>query len=250
MHFKRNFFNDLPEAVEPMATDLGYDYAAMVAAKDRLLDRFHNLDPKRIRSNARGGLVGAHRMLGADADLMAWLSFRCETLTRNFRHMREGVAAHLDRPVRMGCGPRSAAFAPLCGYDFVDLAEFMDFLLPKHYFFHRGFDGFIGTVYRYEKSGTLAGLTRVRGMTQDDAHIYVTADQVRDELTRNLDFVLSVLRDYGLQDFYLELSTKEEGNPKFIGDDSLWAEATETLREVAEAEASRGAGEPAALNRL
>ncbi|HBS09761.1 MAG TPA: threonine--tRNA ligase, partial [Microbacterium sp.] len=92
-----------------------------------------------------------------------------------------------------------------------------------------------GTVYRYEKSGTLAGLTRVRGMTQDDAHIYVTADQVRDELTRNLDFVLSVLRDYGLQDFYLELSTKEEGNPKFIGDDSLWAEATETLREVAEA---------------
>ena len=92
-----------------------------------------------------------------------------------------------------------------------------------------------GTVYRYEKSGTLAGLTRVRGMTQDDAHIYETADQVRDALTRNLDFVLSVLRDYGLQDFYLELSTKEEGNPKFIGDDSLWAEATETLREVAEA---------------
>lgn len=92
-----------------------------------------------------------------------------------------------------------------------------------------------GTVYRYEKSGTLAGLTRVRGMTQDDAHIYVTADQVRDELTRNLDFVLSVLRDYGLQDFYLELSTKEQGNPKFIGDDALWGEATETLREVAEA---------------
>ncbi len=62
------------------------------------------------------------------------------------------VAAHLDRPVRMGCGPRSAAFAPLCGYDFVDLAEFMDFLLPKHYFFHRGFDGSIGTVYRYSQT--------------------------------------------------------------------------------------------------
>lgn len=92
-----------------------------------------------------------------------------------------------------------------------------------------------GTVYRYEKSGTLAGLTRVRGMTQDDAHIYVTSDQVRDELTSNLEFVLSVLRDYGLEDFYLELSTKEEGNPKFIGDDALWSQATETLREVAEA---------------
>ncbi|MFS0793865.1 threonine--tRNA ligase [Microbacterium sp. 1P10AE] len=92
-----------------------------------------------------------------------------------------------------------------------------------------------GSVYRYEKSGTLSGLTRVRGLTQDDTHIYVTADQVKDELTHSLDFVLQTLRDYGLHDFYLELSTKEEGNPKFIGDDALWAEATETLREVAEA---------------
>jgi threonyl-tRNA synthetase len=91
-----------------------------------------------------------------------------------------------------------------------------------------------GSVYRYEKSGTLSGLTRVRGMTQDDTHIYVTADQVKGELTHSLDFVLQTLRDYGLNDFYLELSTKEEGNPKFIGDDSLWVEATETLREVAE----------------
>ena len=92
-----------------------------------------------------------------------------------------------------------------------------------------------GSVYRYEKSGTLAGLTRVRGMTQDDTHIYVTADQVKGELTHSLDFVLQTLRDYGLNDFYLELSTKEEGNPKFIGDDTLWTEATDTLREVAEA---------------
>ncbi|MGJ8491176.1 aminoacyl--tRNA ligase-related protein, partial [Glaesserella parasuis] len=75
-----------------------------------------------------------------------------------------------------------------------------------------------GSVYRYEKSGTLAGLTRVRGMTQDDTHIYVAADQVKGELTHSLDFVLQTLRDYGLHDFYLELSTKEEGNPKFIGD--------------------------------
>ncbi len=152
MNHRSYFFNDLPESVAPMAKDLGYDYAAMVAAKDRLLALFHNLDPKRIRANARGGLMGAYRMLGADADLMSWLSFRAESLTRNFRQMREGVTAHLDRPVRMGCGPRSAAFAPLCGYDFNDLAEFMDFLLPKHYFFHRGFDGFIGTVYRYSQT--------------------------------------------------------------------------------------------------
>ena len=88
-----------------------------------------------------------------------------------------------------------------------------------------------GTVYRYEKSGTLSGLTRVRGLTQDDAHIYVTPDQVRDEVARQLEFVLETLRGYGLDDFYLELSTR---NPeKSVGSDDLWQEATETLRQVA-----------------
>lgn len=90
-----------------------------------------------------------------------------------------------------------------------------------------------GTVYRYEKSGTLSGLTRVRGLTQDDAHIYVAQDQVRDELATNLNLVLELLRDYGLNDFYLELSTNEEGNPKFLGEPEQWATAIETLREVA-----------------
>ncbi len=90
-----------------------------------------------------------------------------------------------------------------------------------------------GTVYRYEKSGTLSGLTRVRGLTQDDAHIYVAQDQVREELATNLNLVLSLLRDYGLNDFYLELSTNEEGNPKFLGEPEQWTTAIETLREVA-----------------
>ncbi|WP_254367648.1 threonine--tRNA ligase [Microbacterium sp. NC79] len=90
-----------------------------------------------------------------------------------------------------------------------------------------------GTVYRYEKSGTLSGLTRVRGLTQDDAHIYVTQDQVREELTTNLNLVLELLRDYGLNDFYLELSTNEVGNPKFLGEPEQWTTAIETLREVA-----------------
>ncbi|MER7503103.1 threonine--tRNA ligase [Nonomuraea pusilla] len=91
-----------------------------------------------------------------------------------------------------------------------------------------------GTVYRYEKSGVVHGLTRVRGMTQDDAHIYCTREQMRDELTSLLRFVLDLLRDYGLEDFYLELSTKDP--EKFVGSDEVWEEATETLREVAEAE--------------
>ncbi len=90
-----------------------------------------------------------------------------------------------------------------------------------------------GSVYRYEKSGVVHGLTRVRGMTQDDAHIFCTPEQMRDELTTVLNFILDLLQDYGLDDYYLELSTK---NPKkFVGSDELWETATETLREVAEA---------------
>lgn len=89
-----------------------------------------------------------------------------------------------------------------------------------------------GTVYRYEKSGTLSGLTRVRGLTQDDAHIYVTDDQVKDEIKRQLDFVFATLRAYGLNDFYLELSTRDP--EKSVGTDEQWQIATETLRQVGE----------------
>ncbi|MFD1047434.1 threonine--tRNA ligase, partial [Kibdelosporangium lantanae] len=89
-----------------------------------------------------------------------------------------------------------------------------------------------GSVYRYEKSGVVHGLTRVRGMTQDDAHIFCTPEQVRDELKSLLTFVLNLLRDYGLDDFYLELSTK---NPeKYVGSDEIWEQATETLASVAQ----------------
>jgi threonyl-tRNA synthetase len=89
-----------------------------------------------------------------------------------------------------------------------------------------------GTVYRYEKSGVVHGLTRARGFTQDDAHIYCTREQMADELDKTLTFVLNLLRDYGLTDFYLELSTKDP--EKFVGSDEAWEEATETLRQVAE----------------
>jgi threonyl-tRNA synthetase len=91
-----------------------------------------------------------------------------------------------------------------------------------------------GSVYRYEKSGVLHGLTRVRGMTQDDAHLFVTSDQLEVELTKVLDFVLGLLRDYGLNDFYLELSTRDPENPKFVGNDELWDRATNTLAQVAQ----------------
>jgi len=87
-----------------------------------------------------------------------------------------------------------------------------------------------GSVYRYEKSGVVHGLTRVRGMTQDDAHIFCTREQVPQQLESLLVFVLGLLRDYGLEDFYLELSTKPE--EKCVGTDEEWAEATEALRAV------------------
>jgi threonyl-tRNA synthetase len=91
-----------------------------------------------------------------------------------------------------------------------------------------------GSVYRMEKSGVVHGLTRVRGMTQDDSHSYVTAEQAPAEIKHLLNFVLSLLRDFGLDDFYLELSTRDDSKDKFIGSDEQWAVATEVLRKAAE----------------
>jgi len=88
-----------------------------------------------------------------------------------------------------------------------------------------------GTVYRYEKSGVVHGLTRARGFTQDDAHIYCTEDQLEQELTDVLEFIISLLQDYGLDDFYLELSTKDP--EKYIGDDEIWERSTNILESVA-----------------
>ncbi|GAA1588405.1 threonine--tRNA ligase [Actinomadura kijaniata] len=89
-----------------------------------------------------------------------------------------------------------------------------------------------GSVYRYEKSGVVHGLTRVRGMTQDDSHIYTTKEQMGDEIKSLLNFVLSVLRDFGLSEFHLELSTRDDSD-KFIGEAADWEEATEALRQAA-----------------
>ncbi|MFI9048974.1 threonine--tRNA ligase [Streptomyces sp. NPDC053427] len=91
-----------------------------------------------------------------------------------------------------------------------------------------------GTVYRYEKSGVVHGLTRSRGFTQDDSHIYCTKEQMPQELDTLLTFVLDLLRDYGLTEFELELSTRDPESDKFIGSDEDWEEATEALRQAAE----------------
>jgi threonyl-tRNA synthetase len=90
-----------------------------------------------------------------------------------------------------------------------------------------------GTVYRYEKSGVVHGLTRVRGLTQDDSHSYCTAEQAPDEIKHLLNFVLSLLKDFGLDDFYLELSTRDPSSDKFIGSDEEWEVATQILEQAA-----------------
>ncbi|MGN6722807.1 MAG: threonine--tRNA ligase [Marmoricola sp.] len=90
-----------------------------------------------------------------------------------------------------------------------------------------------GTVYRYEKSGVVHGLTRVRGLTQDDSHSYCTPEQAPAEIKHLLNFVLGVLKDFGLEDFYLELSTRDADNAKFIGSDEQWETATAILEQVA-----------------
>jgi threonyl-tRNA synthetase len=92
----------------------------------------------------------------------------------------------------------------------------------------------LGGVYRFEKSGVVHGLTRVRGLTMDDSHSYVTPEQAPDEIKHLLDFCLGLFRDFGLDDFYLELSTRDDSNPdKFVGDDAEWDAATKVLADVA-----------------
>ena len=88
----------------------------------------------------------------------------------------------------------------------------------------------LGTVYRYERSGTLHGLMRIRGFTQDDSHLFVAPEQLADEITSVLDFVLSVLRAFGFDDFTFNLSTKDP--EKFVGSDEIWADATAALKEA------------------
>ena len=90
-----------------------------------------------------------------------------------------------------------------------------------------------GSVYRYEKSGVVHGLTRVRGLTMDDAHIFTTLEDMGDEISGVLDFILGLLRDFGLTDFYLELSTRDDSD-KFIGDDEMWERSTAALQAAAD----------------
>ena len=164
-------FNDLPAAVQPVCSTLGYDYAALVAAKDRLYARLHNLTDRDVRMHGgrSGGLLGAFGLLGNDPDLLAWFAFRIASLSHCYAAFRQLLDAHSPRPFLLAAGPRSAAFAPLCGYDLGRLATLVDVVLPKHYFWHRGFDGMYGTIARY-----VATLTQWNAALSEGAALEVT----------------------------------------------------------------------------
>ncbi len=142
-------FDDLPPSAAARCAELGFDHASLAAARDRLYRRLHSLTRREVARHAGGGLLGAFALLGGDPALMEWLAFRTASMTDFLRQVRGTLDEHLEQPFRLGVGPRTPAFGPLCGYDFAGLADFMDVLLPKHYFWHRGFDGMVGTVYRY-----------------------------------------------------------------------------------------------------
>ena len=146
---RQYIFHELPESVAPLCAEYGYDYGALVAAKDRLFARLHHLSPAEIRLHAADGLAGAFALFGYDTDLLAWFRFRTQTVTDYFRRTRKLLDEALPQRVRLGAGVRTAAFAPLTGCDMAQLAGIVDFLCPKHYFWQRGFDGMYGTVYRY-----------------------------------------------------------------------------------------------------
>ena len=149
MDHRSYIFNDLPDSVAPLCADLGYEYEALVAAKDRLYERLHSLSSADIALHSPGGLAGGLQLCGGDPVLSAWLQFRIDSLMTYFERLRQILTDESSRPIQLGVGPRTAAFAPLCGYDFHRLAGAVDILLPKHYFWQRGFDGLVGTVFRY-----------------------------------------------------------------------------------------------------
>jgi hypothetical protein len=178
---RSNIFDDLPESAAPACAALGYDYPALVAAKDRLELRLHALSDREVQRHGgrSGGLLGGFGLFGSDPDLLSWLAFRLDSLTACYADLVGTVKAASRPGIKLAAGPRSASFAPLCGYDLRCLADLLDLLLPKHYFWHRGFDGMYGTIGRYvetliawnprlSEAGALAAVSGLFGLDLPD----------------------------------------------------------------------------------
>lgn len=148
---RSSIFKELGPDVAEGAARLGFDYERMVAAKDRLHARLHALTDRDVQiwGSGGGGFLGGFGLLGNDPALAEWLAFRLDSLTETYARLKEMVNSHAKRPIKLAAGPRSAAWASLCGYDYGRLGNVLDVMLCKHYFWHRGFDGLYGTVARY-----------------------------------------------------------------------------------------------------
>ena len=150
---RSNIFEDLPDAARKLVESMHYDFHQLKQATDRLFARLHQLDAKAVTSYSGGGLLGATRLFHSDPELTSWMRFRTEAVTSTVKLLK-GLMTEQRKDLRLGMGPRTAAFAPLCGYDFSELLNYLDYLLPKHYFWHRGVDGLYGTVYRWMRTLT------------------------------------------------------------------------------------------------
>ena len=149
MNHRSYIFHDLPDSLRPLCESMDYDFDAMSGARDRLFARLHRLTPRQVALAAGGGLLGALDLLGWDPDLISWLRFRSDSMTQYLRRLRDLLDRTCNRPVKLSIGPRTPAFGALTGMNLSDLTGIFDELHPKHYFWHRGFDGLVGTVYRY-----------------------------------------------------------------------------------------------------
>ncbi|MBI2192324.1 MAG: hypothetical protein HYU36_10100 [Planctomycetes bacterium] len=186
---RSNIFQDLPEGLRPLAHRLGIDFDAVAAARDRFQKRLQSLRPSDIDLHGAGGLLGGHLLFGHDPGLAAWLAFRRDALMDYFRRLRTALRT-ISRPVRMGLSSRTACFAPLNGYDFAEVHRHYDFHLPKHYFYHRGFDGLYGTVGRALQTLTAwnPGLSDDRAMRVVESLFGIRMPWVRSRFDLDLGF--------------------------------------------------------------
>lgn len=186
---RSNIFEDLPESVSSNASELGFDYQAIIAAQGRLEKKLQSLKPSEIDLKADGGLFGAFQLFDSDPDLMAWLAFRGALLVDYHRRLKEALDANC-RPIRKCVGARSACFAALNGYNFAEMGKLFDILMPKHYFFHRGFDGMYGTIGRYIQTLTTwnPGLTDLHAMKIVEALFGLRMPWIGDRLDLEMGF--------------------------------------------------------------
>ena len=146
---RSNIFEDMPETLRQPAADLDFDYDALIAARTAFETKLHNLQPAQIDIRADGGFLGIFELFDSNPDLAAWFAFRRALLSGYYRRQSDLIASTTSRPVRIGVGSRLPCFTPLNGYDLHEMGHQYPFILPKLYFFHRGFDGFYGTIGRY-----------------------------------------------------------------------------------------------------